>query len=182
MGKYKDFLGRHVFVQNLTSSTVVLADTANGYRYSIPVNAPEKVKTYGYGISLDYRLPWNFTVGGNISSDNLKDVPTSFQADFNAPKYKGNLYLSNSGFGPGKRLGFAAAYRFQQSFYYNADFASGQLPAVQTVDGQVSYKLPKTKSILKIGATNLLNQYYYNAIGNAYIGGLYYVSFAYNVY
>ena len=181
-GKYKDFLGRHVFVQNLNSSTVVLGDTANGFRYSIPVNASEKVQTFGYGISLDYRLPWNFTVGGNISSDNLKNIPTSFIADFNAPKYKGNLYISNSGFGPAKRLGFACSYRFQQSFQYNADFASGTLPAVQTVDGQVSYKLPKTKSILKLGATNLLNQYYYNAIGNAYIGGLYYVSFAYNVY
>ena len=182
MGKYKDFLGRHVFVQNLTGSNVVLADTANGYRFSIPVNAPEKVKTFGYGISLDYRLPRNFTVGGNISSDNLKDVPTTFQADFNSPKYKGNLYIGNSGFGHDKRFGFACTYRFQQSYFYNADFASAQLPAVQTVDGQVSYKLPKTKSILKVGATNLLNQYYYNAPGNSLVGGLYYISFAYNVY
>ncbi len=181
-GRYKDFLGRRVFVQSLSGSQVVPADTANGFRYSIPLNAPEKVKTFGYGISIDYRLPWNFVAGGNISSDNLKDVPTNFVAYFNSPKYKGNLSLMNTGFGPGKRLGFAVAYRFQQSYYYQADFANGQLPAVQTVDGQVSYKLPKTKSILKLGATNLLNQYYYNAIGNSLIGGVYYLSFAYNVY
>jgi len=53
---------------------------------------------------------------------------------------------------------------------------------VQTVDAQFSYKLPKSKSILKIGANNLLNQYYYNAVGNSYVGGLYYVSFGYNIY
>jgi outer membrane receptor protein involved in Fe transport len=73
-------------------------------------------------------------------------------------------------------------YRWQQSLLYQGDFATGNLPDVQTVDAQVSFKLPKTKSILKVGATNLLNQYYYNAIGNSQVGGLYYISFGYNVY
>lgn len=182
MGKYKDFLGRQVFVQSKTSTTVVQSDTANGTRFSIPINAPDKVKTYGYGISIDYRLPWNFTVGGNIASDNLKDVPANFVAYFNAPKYKGNLSIGNLGFGKDKRWGFNAQYRFQQSYYYQGDFASGQLPAVQTVDAQVNYKFPKIKSIFKVGGTNILDQYYYNGIGNSYIGGLYYVGFAYNVY
>jgi hypothetical protein len=35
--------------------------------------------------------------------------------------------------------------------------------------------------MLKIGATNLLNEYYRSAVGNPGIGGLYYVSFAYGV-
>ena len=181
-GQYKDFLGRRVTVQSLNSATVVLADTANGFRYSIPVNAPDKVKTFGYGISIDYRLPKNFTIGGNISSDNLKDVPVNFVAYFNSPKYKGNVSFGNTGIGPGKRYGFNVAYRYQQSFYYQGDFASGQLPAIQTIDAQVSMKMPSTKSIFKIGATNLGNSYYYNAIGNANIGGMYYISFGYNVY
>jgi outer membrane receptor protein involved in Fe transport len=73
-------------------------------------------------------------------------------------------------------------YRWQQSVNYQGDFASGMLPDVHTLDAQVSMKLPKTKSIFKIGATNLLNQYYYNAIGNSSVGGLYYVSFGYNIY
>ncbi|HMD00476.1 MAG TPA: TonB-dependent receptor, partial [Ferruginibacter sp.] len=182
VGKYKDFLGRKVYVQSLTGTNVVLADTATGYRYSIPNNAPDKVKTFGYGISIDYRMPWNFVVGGNISSDNLKDVPVNFVAYFNSPKYKGNFSIGNLGFGHGKRFGFMATYRFQQSYYYQGDFATDNLPAVQTVDGQVSYKFPAIKSIFKVGATNLLNQYYYNAVGNSRIGGLYYIGFAYNVY
>jgi outer membrane receptor protein involved in Fe transport len=182
-GKYKDFLGRQVFVQSKSGATVTPADTgATGRRFSIPVNSSAEVKTYGYGISLDYRLPWNFVASGNISSDNLKDVPTNFVAYFNSPKYKGNLSLGNIGFGKDKRWGFNVAYRFQQGYYYQGDFASGQLNAVQTVDAQASYKFPKIKSIFKVGGTNILDQYYYNAIGNSYIGGLYYVSFAYNVY
>ena len=66
--------------------------------------------------------------------------------------------------------------------FYEGDFATGNLPAINIVDAQVSYKLPKTKSIIKLGANNLFNSYYYDAVGNSHIGGLYYVSFGFNVY
>lgn len=181
-GQYQDFLGRQVTVQSLTGAPIALSDTLNGYRYSIPVNSNDKVKTYGFGIGFDYRLPLNFTIGANMASDVLKDVPDNFVAYFNAPKYKINANIGNSGFGPGKRIGFNVAYRWQQHLYYQGDFASGNLPGIHTLDAQVSLKLPKTKSILKVGAQNLLNQYYYNAVGNSQVGGLYYVSFGYNLY
>jgi outer membrane receptor protein involved in Fe transport len=181
-GTYKDFLGRKVTVQQ-SGAAIALSDTSNGRRLSIPVNSTDKVKTYGFGLSLDYRLPLNFTIGANVASDVLKDVPATFVAYFNAPKYKANVNLGNSGFGPGKRLGFNVAYRYQGAFLYQGDFATGNLPSVQTLDAQVSLKLPKAnKSVIKLGATNLLNQYYYNAIGNSQIGGLYYLSFGYNIY
>ncbi len=181
-GTYKDFLGRKVTVQQ-SGAAIALSDTLNGRRLSIPVNSTDKVKTYGFGLSLDYRLPLNFTIGANVASDVLKDVPATFVAYFNAPKYKANVNLGNSGFGPGKRLGFNVAYRYQGAFLYQGDFATGNLPSVQTLDAQVSLKLPKAnKSVIKLGATNLLNQYYYNAIGNSQIGGLYYLSFGYNIY
>ena len=181
-GKYQDFLGR---VNTLQTTTGVAADINNPSKrrnISVPVNTTDKVKTYGFGLGVDYRLPLNFTLGANMASDVLKDVPTGFVAYFNAPKYKTNLTFGNVGFGRDKRLAFNMAYRWQQGFYYQGDFANGQLPDVHTLDAQVSVKLPKTKSIIKFGANNLLNQYYYNAIGNSQIGGLYYVSFGYNVY
>jgi outer membrane receptor protein involved in Fe transport len=181
-GQYQDFLGR---VNTIQTTTGIAADTSNPAKrrnISVPVNTTDKVKTYGFGLSVDYRLPLNFTLGANVASDVLKDVPTNFVAYFNAPKYKTNVTFGNVGFGRDKRLGFNMAYRWQQGFYYQGDFANGQLPDVHTLDAQVSVKLPKTKSIIKFGANNLLNQYYYNAIGNSQIGGLYYVSFGYNVY
>ncbi len=181
-GQYQDFLGR---VNTLQTTTGVAADINNPSKrrnISVPVNTTDKVKTYGFGLGVDYRLPLNFTLGANMASDVLKDVPTGFVAYFNAPKYKTNLTFGNVGFGRDKRLAFNMAYRWQQGFYYQGDFANGQLPDVHTLDAQVSVKLPKTKSIIKFGANNLLNQYYYNAIGNSQIGGLYYVSFGYNVY
>jgi outer membrane receptor protein involved in Fe transport len=181
-GQYTDFLARKVVVQSKTGSPISLADTANGQIYSVPVNSPAKIKTYGFGIGLDYRLRGNFTISANMASDNLKDVPANFITSFNSPKYKANISFGNTGFGKDARLGFNVLYRWQDDFYFQGDLANGTVPAVQTVDAQLSYKLPMSKSILKFGANNLLNQYYYNAVGNSYVGGLYYVSFGYNLY
>ena len=180
-GQYQDFLGRKLVAQFKDTTPTTISDTSNRY-YSLPVNTTDKVKTYGFGFSLDYRLPMNFNVGVNLSSDILKDVPADFVAYFNAPKYKVNAYVGNSGFGPNKRMGFNISYRWQQAMFYEGDFATGNLPAINIVDAQVSYKLPKTKSIIKLGANNLFNSYYYDAVGNSHIGGLYYVSFGFNVY
>ncbi|MBX2918503.1 MAG: TonB-dependent receptor [Ferruginibacter sp.] len=181
-GQYQDFLGRTNTIQTLTGNANDTATASKRRNISVVVNSPEKVKTYGFGIGFDYRLPMNFTLSANFSSDQLKDVPANFVANFNTPKYKANASIGNSGFGPGKRLGFNVAYRWQDAFFYQADFANGNIPAVQTLDAQISLKIPSSKSIIKLGASNLLNQYYYNAVGNSRVGGLYYISYGFNVY
>lgn len=182
-GQYQDFLGRVNTIQTTTGNAADTTNASKRRNISVVVNSPDKVKTYGFGLGLDYRLPRNFVISANLSSDNLTDVPTDFVAYFNAPKYKTNLSIGNTGFGPGKKLGFSVAYRWQDGFFYQGDFANGNLPAVHNLDAQISLKIPKAnKSVIKLGATNLLNQYYYNAIGNSQIGGLYYVSFGYNIY
>lgn len=189
-GQYKDFITRTLLIQP-TSGNVqdVLNALANnvpvsnvGNIYSVPVNTTSKVKTFGWGVSVDVRLPWNFVASGNFSSDELKDVPAGFAAYFSTPKYRSNLSLANNGFGKNKRLGFNVTYRWQDAFYFEGDFANGYIPSTNVLDAQFSYKIPKSKSMLKIGANNLLNQYYTNATGNSIVGGLYYVGFAYNVF
>ena len=190
-GQYQGFLTRILLVQpkagltvddiaNAITNKVNVSNVAN--IYSVPANSPSKVKTYGFGISIDYRLPLAFVIGANLSSDDLKDVPAGFAASFNTPKYRTNLSVGNTGFGFKKRLGFNVAYRWQDAFYFQGDLTNAEMPAIHTVDAQVSLRLPSTKSVLKLGANNLLNQYYANAAGNSIIGGLYYVSFAYNVF
>jgi outer membrane receptor protein involved in Fe transport len=181
-GNYTNFLARRTVVQSKGNHPITTADADTGQIYSVPINSTSKVKTYGFGIGLDYKLSRNYSLSVNAASDNLTDVPTNFIASFNSPKYKLNATFANNGFGKNNRMGFAVAYRWQDAFYFQGDLANGNLPSVQTVDAQVSYKLPSTKSIIKLGANNLLNQYYYNAVGNSRIGGLYYLSFGYNVY
>lgn len=181
-GQYKDFISRTIIVQSRTGGPITQADTSRGLTYSIPVNNTSKVKTSGFGISLDYRLPENFVLSGNFSSDEIGDVDPGFFSFFNSPKYRSNISLANSGFGKNKAYGFNVTYRYQDAFNFQGDFASGDIPTVQTVDAQISMKMPETKTLLKIGANNLLNQYYRNATGNSVVGGLYYVSIGFNLY
>ena len=176
-GQYTDFLARTRVIQAKNGGA-----PKDGQVYSVPVNSPSKVQTNGYGIGLSYSLPRNYSINFNFASDNLTNVPANFIASFNSPKYKLNASVANSGFGKNKLMGFTVAYRWQDAFYFQGDLATGDLPSVQTLDAQFSYKISKAKSIIKLGATNLLNQYYYNGVGNSYVGGLYYISFGYNVY
>jgi outer membrane receptor protein involved in Fe transport len=179
-GQYTDFIVRTLVMQSNTGNPADLG--TNATVYSVPVNTENEVQTYGFGISLDYRLPKGFGVGGNLSSDVLEDIPAGFIAFFNAPRYRTNLYVGNSGFGTNKRYGFNLTYKWQDDFFYEGDFANGQINDIHTLDAQVSYKIPKIKSLIKLGANNLLNQYYRNAAGNPSVGGLYYVSYGYNIF
>lgn len=154
----------------------------NGGILSVPVNSTAKVKTYGAGFSMEYRMNRGYFATLNATTDVLQDVPEGFVAFFNAPQYRYNLGFGNNGFGKDKRYGFNIAYRWQDAFMYESDFVSGQVPAFHNVDAQVSYKFPAIKSLIGLGAMNILNQYYITAPGNPSIGGMYYVRFAYNIF
>lgn len=175
-GSYENFVSRRDVIQFPNG---VPGPTYKGF--SVVVNAPDKVHTYGWGGSVEYILPRNFVVSGNLTSDRMDNLPSGFRASFNTPLLRSVLSLANSGFGPSKKFGFNVSWRWQDSFYYESDFSEGKLPAFHTVDAAVNYKSPKLKSIIKLGATNLLNQYYRTGMGNPSIGGLYYLSLAYNV-
>lgn len=175
-GTYQNFLTRRDVIQFPNG---VPGPTFKGY--SVVVNSPEEVKTYGYGASIEWLLPRNFVISGNLSSDKIRDVPTGYRAFFNSPELRTVLGFANTGFGKDDLLGFNLAWRWQEGFFYENDFTQGDLPAFSTVDAAFNIKRPKIKSMIKIGATNMLNQYYRTAVGNPAIGGLYYVSFAYNV-
>lgn len=180
-GQYTDFIVRTFVVQSNSGNPAGLASSATRTVYSVPTNSPTEVKTYGYGFSMDYALPKGFTASANLSYDNIDGIPAGFVAAFNAPKYRTNLAIGNSGLGTSRRVGFSVVYKWQDSFFYEGDFANGTVRDIQTLDAQVSYKLP-LKSVIKLGATNLLNQYYRNAAGNPSVGGLYYVSYGYNIF
>jgi outer membrane receptor protein involved in Fe transport len=183
--KYQDFLsGVSVLQQKagLPSSLFNLLNGATRNAYSISVNAPGTVDVKGWGASAEYLLPMNFSVNANVYSDIIGDLPAGFISYFNTAKTRFNGGIANSGFGKDNRFGFNVLYKWVDSFLYEGTFASGQVPSYSTVDAQINYKFPKTKSILKIGGTNIFNKYYYNGYGNVQIGGLYYVSFGWNVF
>jgi outer membrane receptor protein involved in Fe transport len=181
---YKDFLSSVNAYQARVASAgaPALLSDASSFIYTVSVNTPGSVKTSGWGASAEYLLPKNFSFSGNLYHDEIGALPGGFISYFNTPKYRMNLALNNSGFGKDNRYGFSIQYRWANTFYYEGTFASGMLPWIRTVDAVVSYKLPATKSIIKIGGTNIFNKYYRTAFGSPQFGGLYYISFGYNVF
>ena len=173
--EYKNFLGRLIALQSSTGQPDSVG-LSSPNKYSIVVNSDGKVKTQGWGVSVQYLLPRNFNVNANVFSDELKGASTNFITGFNTPKYRANLGFGNTGFLRKNAFGFNITYRWQDKFYYEGDFTSGNVKAFGTLDAQVSYKLTQNKILFKLGATNLTNHYYINAYGNPSVGALYYLS------
>ncbi len=179
VSKYENFLGRITVLQ---SSDGTPAGLATPNVYSVSVNSNNKVNTNGWGLSLQYLLQRGFFINANVFSDVITNVPDGFSSYFNTPRYRYNLGFGNSGIDKLKRLGFNIQYRWQDAFFFESDFRQGSLPAYGTLDADVSYKLPKQNLLFKLGGTNIINHYYRNGFGNPYIGGLYYISIAYNIF
>ncbi|HET6252431.1 MAG TPA: TonB-dependent receptor [Puia sp.] len=173
--QYTNFIGLTVLVKDPLTLGQTAANT-----FGIYTNSPTKVNTGGAGIGLDYSLPMGWIISGNYAYSTISSKDVNQQTDFNTPKHKFNLTVAN--YSIAKVYGFNLTYRWQDAYLYQSSFITGMTPAFGTLDAQISMKLPKLDhSLIKIGASNLLNYYHVDAIGDARMGGLYYISFGYNV-
>ncbi len=113
-GNYNNFISSVTVIQAKAGPTAVLdlLDPSNTKRtpYNISVNAPDKVKTNGWGISINYLLPQNFNINANVFSDKISNVPAGFVSQFNTPDYRFNIGFGNTGFLYQNRFGFNLIY------------------------------------------------------------------------
>jgi outer membrane receptor protein involved in Fe transport len=196
---FENFIGGQVLVQdkNFNASNpasalglnLLNANTRN--IYSMPVNRTETLNSWGWALGADYRLPKNYTLGGNVSYNTLQNLEelsvTGFQPSFNTPEYRYVVNFANREFV--KNVGFSMSYRWQGEFAWQSSFvapavSSRQLsvmPAFGTFDAQMSFKMKALKSILKVGGSNLFNSTgYRQAWGNPTVGSMYYVSLTFD--
>jgi len=183
--KYKDFIGRLAVARGQNNDPadepVELASPFTSVNFSFATNSTTPIKADGWGIGAEYRIgSKGYRLMGNVYSDELRDVPAGFVTFFNTPKWRYNIGLSNPD--AYKGFGFNIIYKWQDKVQWEGTFGTGEIPSFGTVDAQVSYQLGKSKNLLKLGGTNIFNNYYRNAFGNPFVGGLYYISFAYNVF
>lgn len=165
---YDGFHAKQALVQNPGSTME--------NRFITTISSEEPVVTYGWALGVDSFLPGGFLVKTNVSNNSLdenKNKPEGYQTRFNTPQHRINISLAN--YHVVKNIGFNISWHWQQSYDWQSDFGSSTIPAYTTLDAQVSMKLPKWSSVVKVGGANLLNQYYTTGLGNASVGGLYYV-------
>lgn len=181
INRFKSFIVNEAVVQSTTSRKLEMYSPFSSVNLSYVQNSTDDVNTWGWGVGLEYQLFKKFSLYGNIFSDVLdNDLPPGQITFFNAPKYRYNIGLKNDDLYKG--FGFNVVYKWQDNNYYEGTFVSGTLPYFGWWDGQVSYRPKGSKSIFRAGGTNLGNFYARTGYGSPAVGGLYYVSYGYNIF
>ncbi|WP_240163765.1 TonB-dependent receptor domain-containing protein [Spirosoma taeanense] len=200
--QYTDFIAAQSFYQSTNGR---IADfSSNNYRtLQVNFNNLNKIFVNGYGLGVEYGLGRGFTASGNyarqVGTVTLRDAQGNIIKDnagneiikrrmsnpevsqkgrnfFISPENRYNISLTNTRLTD--RLGATLTYRWTDRMWVEQGTTQGDvwLPSWSSVDAQVSYRVPMYKSVVKLGGTNILNQYYAQGYGLARIGGLYYVS------
>ncbi len=147
--------------------------------YQIYTNNPETVTAHGAIIGMDYSLPYGYMIGFNYNFNKLLDgLSGAYDNDFNTPEHKLNVMLSNRKLTD--RFGFNITYRYQSEFDWLSSFVDETVPAVSTVDAQLSYTIPEYSTTLKFGGSNILNDQYVLSGGAPSVGAIYYVSLTFD--
>ena len=183
-GHYENFISGVTVLQSRNNAAPSVADVLDANKrvaYSISTNSTTNVSTKGWGASLDYLLPNRFVFTASLYTDEIGPLPAGFISYFNTPTWRANFGFSHPGLLLKNRLGFSANLHYQDEMVYEGTFVTGQIPSVNTLDAVLTYRVPKYKSLIKVGGTNIMNKYYNTSFGSPKIGGLYYVSFAYNI-
>lgn len=177
---YTDFIGGDDYV--LKNPTTHQGETVPaGTIYSLYVNFPEDVESYGVGLGLTYNLPKGYTLSGNYnyaSFDDNSEANSQFRAGFNTPNNKFNVSIGNRKVT--KNFGFNLNYRWQEEFLWQSDFGSWNVPEFGVFDAQVSYKVPSIKTIVKVGGSNIFGSDYRTNLGGPFVGQQYYLSLTFD--
>ncbi len=178
--RYRDFLVNVAVVQAKNGPQYELYSPFSSTNLSYIQNSSDIVKSIGWGVSVEYQFLKRYTLYGNVFSDKLKDVPPGEVTFFNAPKYRYNIGLRSENVC--HNIGFNVVFKWQDNNYYEGTFVTGTLPYFGWWDAQISYRPPNTKSTFRAGGTNLGNFYARTGFGSPAVGGLYYISYGYNLY
>lgn len=149
--------------------------------YQVYTNTTAEISSLGFGVGLSKKVYKDFELGVNYNyaQFNFKqqDDP-DFVAGFNTPKHRIKASLGNSKVI--KNLGFNVNVRWNTEYLWESSFGDGIIPENTVLDAQINYGLPKLKSVIKVGATNLFGKDYLQVIGAGMIGQQWFASWTIN--
>lgn len=149
--------------------------------YQVYTNTTAQITSLGFGVGLSKKVYKDFELGVNYNYaqfdfDQTEDP--SFVAGFNTPKHRikgsfGNAKVT-------KNLGFNVNVRWNTEYLWQSSFGDGMIPENIVLDAQVNYGIPKLKSVIKVGATNLFGKDYLQVVGAGMIGQMWFASWIIN--
>ena len=135
------------------------------------------VRTQGALASLTYTATRALNLTGNYSINTL--LNSSDEVPFyNTPKHKYNV----GAYGELTRsFGYRVNYHWAQAHRYESSFAAGFLQAYQSLDAQIHYALPKLKTTVEVGGSNLANSNNVQVYGGPQVGQFVYAGLSVSV-
>jgi len=156
-----------------------LQQNAKQNLYRLWTNSKTIAHNYGATVGINYALTGKIRVGGNFTYAKLghRGQRDGLEDGFNTPRWIYNFSVGSPAIY--KTIGFNVNFRQQSSFLWQSALATGNVAGYSTVDLQLTAGLLKNAFVVKVGGTNVLNQYYYSFIGGPSVGGFYYTSLTY---
>ena len=155
---------------------MLAANKSKQTRYRVFTNAKNDYTNYGSALGLSWKFYKTFSLSTNINYNNIKQNTTSdvFVTGFNTPKWSTNLAFGNREII--RNLGFNIVWKWQDGFDWESPLVNGAVPAFNTVDAQMTLRVPKLKASIKVGGSNIFNLRYIQYAGGPTIGALYYTA------
>jgi outer membrane receptor protein involved in Fe transport len=201
---YTDFIGYQSGASFKFGSTIVsdstdiingwataVGDTIDNYRdlsyssiqpYRLAANASEGVTTQGFTIGINYFLSQSITLNANYSFNKLNKAGTDdpIIPAYNTPEHKYNIGITGRDLNlmPNSRnWGFSVNYKWVEGFLFEGSPQfTGLVPTYTQLDAQINKSFPSLYSTLKLGASNLLNNFTYQVYGGPRVGRMVYLS------
>jgi outer membrane receptor protein involved in Fe transport len=166
-----------------TNTPLAVAAIANGdfQVFQTYTNTDQQVKSYGGAIGLSTKIFNGFDLSSNYTYAFLDfDIAANpnTRLGFNTPEHQVKTSFGHTDLF--ENFGFNVAWRWRDSYFWEASFGDGIVPSFHVFDAQINYRIPKYKSTLKLGAANLLQDEYFTAFGTGFIGSQYYLSLTIN--
>ncbi|MEN9701838.1 MAG: hypothetical protein RIR55_1175 [Bacteroidota bacterium] len=164
---------------NIDSIPFALNDKTQYNQYRIWTNSKSVVYNYGISGGLTYKSLNGWRAGLNMTYSQLEKTTNddALEDGYNTPSWIYNISLAKNNIFNNWSIG--ASYKWQSSYYTQTFLVTGTTPAYGSLDASISKKIPDYKLNIKLGATNLLNNYYYSYLGGPSVGGMYYLSITY---
>jgi iron complex outermembrane recepter protein len=145
-------------------------------RYRVYTNAKNTYHNFGSALGVTYNFYKKYTISGNVNFNQMKSNNSDdiFVTGFNTPKWSTNLSFGNREVV--KNIGFNVTWRWQDSFLWESPLVTGDIAAYSTIDAQVTFRIPKANSTIKVGGADIFNHRYLQYAGGPTLGGLYYVA------
>jgi outer membrane receptor protein involved in Fe transport len=182
---YRDFLGYLIgLTAIIPESSIPSPRSVQVYRYS--ANTHNRVVTQGFSVGLSYYPTQRLTFSGNYSYNSLTKTVAEdpIIPAYNTPTHKFNLGVTGRDIHLAdlsilNSVGFTLHYKWVKEYWYEGSPQfTGHVPAYGIVDAQVNTTIKKN-TIIKIGASNILNKKHFAVYGGPRSGRMAYVSVSY---